>query len=153
MTSYGLIGSETPIDDLIAEYFGEIPDNVLYDLAEDEGTALLACLLMEMRGEQTDETDDAQATYYSAEGVTVTSTEENSVGWDYAADSVMIYGFDAPLYVAFKDASNTDREIPLSPDNAPFTLAPSGGLGTSEMWYRKQTSDGSDTSFNLVAFA
>ncbi|ELZ22400.1 hypothetical protein C475_17848 [Halosimplex carlsbadense 2-9-1] len=147
----GLIGSETPIDDLIAEYFGEGPNSLLYEVAEDEGTALLACMLMEMRGQRGEEAD-AEAAYYSETDVSVSTTDEKSIAWDYSASSVLIYGFDAPITVAFKPRKRADRDIPLTSAEAPFSVAPPGGLGASELYYRKTSESASNTSFNMVAF-
>jgi|GEM_PF-3029670 len=169
MTGYGLIGSETPIDSLIAEYFGDVPDNVLYDLIEDEGTALLACLLMEMRGQRI-ENDTAEATYDAFEGLEAeypdtdigeTATPiESEVEWGYPAGSVVIYNLDKPLYVAFKEGG-TNRFVPVGPEDTPFSLAPPGGLDASQMWYRRQepVEVGESnpvppaTAFDLVVFA
>jgi len=153
MTGYGLIGSDTPIDDLLRQYFPGVPENLLYELFENETNALLAALLMELRGDDVDQdvTGDSEAVYYSEPGVEVTSTNEDTVEWDFSADTVIVYGFDAPVSVAFKGPNKADRSIQLTTTQEPFTLSPPGGLKASKLWYRKQTDSGEDTTLNVVA--
>lgn len=151
--NYGLIGSETPIDDLLDQYFPGAPRNLLYEAFESETNALLAALLMEMRGTDVDQdvTGDSEAVYYSEAGIGVNEIAEKEVSWDFSADSVTVYGFDQPLAIAFKSPNKGDRLIKLSPEEAPFTVAPPDGLGASTVWYRKQTESQTATSFNVLA--
>ena len=153
MTNYGLIGSETPIDDLLDQYFPGAPRNLLYEAFESEQSALLAALLMEMRGDDVDQdvSGDSEAVYFSEAGVAVEG-EEQSVAWNFAADTVVIYGFDATLAVAFKSPNKANRLIKLQPDDAPFSLSPPGGLKAGQVWYRKMNDTDADTSFNVLAF-
>ncbi|WP_058992720.1 hypothetical protein [Haloarcula sp. CBA1127] len=153
MSGYGLIGADTPIDDLLEQYFPGAPRNVLYEAFEDETNALLAALLMEMRGDDIDQnvSGNSEAVYYSEPGVPVDDTDEETVSWDFAADTVVVYGFDSPIVVAFKATNKADRFIPLTPSDAPFSLSPPGGLGASKLWYRKMTEGDASTSLNVLA--
>jgi hypothetical protein len=153
MPDYGLIGTESPIDDLLDQYFPGAPSNLLYEAFEDETNALLAALLMEMRGDDVDQdvSGDSEAVYFSRPGVAVESVEEQTVEWDFSADTVVVYGFDAPLTIAYKAPNKGDRFIPLSPTESPFSLSPPGGLAASTLWYRKQTESDADTTLNVLA--
>jgi len=153
MTGYGLIGTDTPIDALLAQSFPGAPRNLLYEAFENETNALLAALLMEMRGDDVDQdvTGESEAVYYSEPDVDVTGTDEDTVSWEFSADTVVVYGFDAPISVAFKDENKGDRAIPLTVTQEPFTLSPPGGLKASKMWYRKQDNSDPDTTLNVVA--
>lgn len=150
----GLIGADTPIDDLLAQYFPDRPSSELYQAFESEQSALMAALLMEMRGDDIDQdvTGQQEAVYFSEPGVEVDSIEEDTVDWQFSADSVVLYGFDATMAVAFKAANKGNRLITLDPDDAPFSLSPPGGLRASQVWYRKKNATDADTSFNLLAF-
>jgi hypothetical protein len=149
----GLIGTETPVDDLLQQYFPGRPQSALYQAFESEQAALMAALLMEMRGDgiAEDATRDAEAVYYSEPNVAVDTVEESSVEWDFRADSVVLYGFDAPVAVAFKSPNKQNRLIMLSPNDAPFSLSVSGGLGADTVYYRKQTASDADTTMNVLA--
>ncbi len=149
----GLIGTDTPIDDLLEQYFPGAPRNLLYEAFEDETNALLAALLMEMRGDDVDQdvSGETEAVYHSNAGIPVTSTSEETEEWDFMADTVVVYGFDAPLTVAFKSPNKTDRDIPLTSTEAPFSLSPPGGVSTSKLWYRKTTESAADTTLNVLA--
>lgn len=86
--------------------------------------------------------------YHSTESeLPVTSTEEEKHSWDFVADEIAIYGFDAPIYVAFNDPENDDRLIPLSPEDEPFSLS----ISTSKIHYRKQSPNDANTSINVIA--
>lgn len=153
MTNYGLIGTDTPIDDLLEQYFPGAPRNLLYEAFESETNALLAALLMEMRGEDVDQdvTGDSEAVYYSEPNVAVDGIEEGTVEWNFSADTVVVYGFDAPVALAYKAPNKGDRLIPLSPSESPFSLSPPGGLKASTLWYRKQNESDADTTLNVLA--
>ena len=153
MTNYGLIGAETPIDDLLEQYFPGRPKSQLYQVFESEQSALMAALLMELRGDDIDQdtSGSEEAVYFSMAGVAVEG-EEQSVAWNFAADTVVIYGFDATLAVAFKSPNKANRLIKLQPDDAPFSLSPPGGLKAGQVWYRKMNDTDADTSFNVLAF-
>jgi len=153
MTGYGLVGSGTPIDDLLEQYFPGAPRNLLYESFENETNALLAALLMEIRGDDVDQdvSGDSEAVYFSRPSVAVESVEEQTVEWDFSADTVVVYGFDAPLTIAYKAPNKGDRFIPLSPAASPFSLSPPGGLAASTLWYRKQTESDANTTLNVLA--
>jgi len=153
MTRYGLIGSETPIDDLLEQYFPGAPRNLLYEAFESETNALLAALLMEMRGDDVDQdvTGDEEAVYYSEPGVAVEDVAQDTVEWNFSADTVVLYGFNAPVTVAYKAPNKENRLIPLSPSESPFSLSPPGGLSASTLWYRKQTESDANTTLNVLA--
>jgi hypothetical protein len=151
--TYGLIGAETPIDDLLEQYFPGRPKSQLYQVFESEQAALMAALLMELRGDDIDQdtSGSEEAVYFSEAGVAVEG-EEQSVEWNFSADTVVIYGFDATLAVAFKSSNKANRLIKLQPDDAPFSLSPPGGLKAGQVWYRKMNDTDADTSFNVLAF-
>jgi hypothetical protein len=147
-----LIGRGTVIDDILADYFPEESRaGVLGQLVEDEQTLLLAALLVEQRGEPVDQdtTGSREAEYLSRE-LTATA-EEDSTSWDWTASTVVLYGFDEPIDIAFKSPGQPDRIIPVTPSEAPFSLAPPGGLDTSEVWYSLGDGASSDTQFTLLA--
>ncbi|NLV08729.1 hypothetical protein GOC74_02095 [Halomicrobium mukohataei] len=152
MTTYGLIGSDTPVDDLLGEYFPGAPNNLLYEVFEDETNALLAALLMEMRGDDIDQgtSGETEARYYSEPGVVVDEEIEDTVRWDFAASTVVLYGFDEPIVIGMQSPNKANREIPLSPSEAPFSLSQPGGIDTSTVWYRLQEGAAS-TSLNVLA--
>jgi len=151
--TYGLIGAETPIDDLLEQYFPGRPKSQLYQVFESEQAALMAALLMELRGDDIDQdtSGSEEAVYFSEAGVAVEG-EEQSVEWNFSADTVVIYGFDATLAVAFKSSNKANRLIKLQPEDAPFSLSPPGGLGAAQVWYRQLNDTDADTSFNVLAF-
>lgn len=153
MTSYGLIGAETPVDDLLEQYFPGRPKNSLYQAFESEQAALMAAMLMEMRGDDVDQDVGGQeeAVYHSKPGIPVDSVQEDKHEWDFSADTVVVYGFDSPVAVAYKAPNKDNRLIPLTTTQEPFTLSPPGGLGASTLWYRKMNEDDSDTSLNIIA--
>ena len=150
MTQNQIIGAETPIDDLIREYFPETPNSMLYELFESDHAMLTAALLMEMRGERAEDDRDgaAEAVYSSLPNQDVTETEQ-SVSWGFSASTVVIWGFDENVDIAFKDTNKGDRRIPLTPSEAPFSLSPPGGLDASKVWY--QTQGAVSTSLNVLA--
>jgi len=151
--TYGLIGAETPIDDLLEQYFPGRPKSQLYQVFESEQAALMAALLMELRGDDIDQdtSGSEEAVYFSEAGVAVEG-EEQSVEWNFSADTVVIYGLDTTLAVAFKSPNKANRLIKLQPDDAPFSLSPPGGLKAGQVWYRKMNDTDADTSFNVLAF-
>jgi len=153
----GLIGSETPVDDLLRDYFPNRPRNALYQVFESEQSALLAALVMEMRGESTDsdEADDAEATYWTTEqAVTVGTDDVTTLAWGFPATEVLLYGFDQPIHVAFKGPNQANRDIPLNPGDGdePAEFSPSNGLGASQAWVRTQDSATDATTIKAVAF-
>jgi hypothetical protein len=148
----GLIGTETPVDDLLEQYFPGRPRSMLYQAFESEQAALMAALLMEMRGDEVDqEATTQESVYYAEPNLAVDTVEEQTVEWKFNADSVVVYGFDAPIAVAFKAPNKTARLIRLTAEQEPFTLSPPGGLNASQMWYRKLNEDDPDTSLNIIA--
>jgi len=148
----GLIGTETPVDDLLSQYFPGRPDNLAYQVFESEQTALLAALLLEQQGGggRGDEEVPADASY-DAKTVAVDG-KESKTKWGYQANTVLIMGFAEPLEVAFKQPGKRDRWIPLSAsDHDPAEFSPGDGLGASRLWLRTQ-SDNAD-SLTVVPFA
>lgn len=155
MTNYGLVGSETPIDDLLAQYFPGRPNSVMYDLFESEQTALLAALLMELRGDDVDQTvtGDSEPVYYSTgeDPITVDSAEEDTVEWDFTASTAILYGFDQPIHVAYKAPNKPNRIVALTQRDSPFTLSGVDGINASQLYYRLPEEGATPTSFNLIA--
>lgn len=153
MTNYGLIGADTAVDDLLAQYFPGRPNNLVYEAFESEQSALMAALLMEMRGDDIDQdvSGDKESTYYCEANIPVDSVEEETEQWDFTADTVVVFGFDAPIAIAYKDSNKSNRTIPLTPSEAPFSLSPPGGLGASQLWFSKQSKSDTDTTINVLA--
>jgi hypothetical protein len=150
--STDLFGQGTPIDDVLAHYFpaGDRA-GTLGQLVEDEQTLLLAALLMEMRGDSIDvDTTGDETAEYVSRTVTVTDSED-SESWDFTADTVVVWGFDEPVTIAFKAQNTNDREIPLTTGQDPFSLSPPGGLSTSEVWFKLGSGVAGDTTINLLA--
>jgi len=148
--SWGLIGPDSPIDQLLAEYFGELPEGWVYEAFESEQSALLAALLIEQQGGSTSQESEsnAEAVYYSSgeSGLTVT-TNEQSESWDFTATSVVVWGWSEDILVSFKGPNRTDREIPLAASRESLSL----DVRTSEVWYRRQSSATADTNINVLA--
>lgn len=155
MSGYGLIGTDTPIDDLLEQYFPGAPRNLLYEAFESEEAALLAALLMEQRGDGADGESggDSEAVYYSTETpITVDSAAEGEpVEFDFSASTVTVFGHDAPVQVAFKGTNKPDRLITLSPDTPSLELSGVNGLGASRMWVSKKDDDDPDTQVSAIA--
>lgn len=78
--------------------------------------------------------------------VSVDSTKEASTSWDFVADTVAVYGFDQPIYIAFNDNNDNNRLIPLAVDDDPFNIS----INTDTIWYRLQSA-GTATDLNIVA--
>ncbi len=151
MTGAGIVGTGTPVDAVLSEYLPERPDNLLYQAFESETNALLFALLMEHRGDRNPDDAAEEAVYHAGMGIDVDTDEEDTVEWDFPASAVTVYGFDEPVSVAFKGPNTDDREIKLGPSQAPFSLAPEGGLRASKLWYRKPNNTTNDTTINVVA--
>ncbi|GAB7121221.1 hypothetical protein JCM9743_36930 [Natrinema sp. JCM 9743] len=81
----------------------------------------------------------------------VTTTEENRLNWGFPATSVTVWGFDEPIYVAFRSEGNY-RKIPMAPADSPYHAGPEGGLGASAVWIRKQSSTTADTTVKVKAY-
>ena len=147
--SWGLIGPDSPIDELLTDYFGELPDGWVYEAFEDETNALLAAILIEQAGINPSETDsDQEAIYYSTgeDGLTVT-TDEDSKEWDFTATSVAVWGWDEDILVAFKGQNRENRWIPLSSSRKSLSM----DTGASGVWYRRQDSATANTDLHVLA--
>jgi hypothetical protein len=147
--SWGTIGPDSPIDELLADYFGELPEGWAYELFEDETNALLAALLIEQSGRNPSETaSNLDAVYYSSgeDGLDVTD-EEQSKDWDFTATSVALWGWEEPILVAFKDQNRKDRWIPLPKNRATLSFETTA----SEVWYTLQDGAQADTTLNVLA--
>ncbi|WP_121822835.1 hypothetical protein [Halostella salina] len=155
MSGTGLIGPDSAIDDLLADYFGGRPESWLYQVFESEQAALTAAVLMELRndGTQREDPDDAEARYYSSgiDPIDVESVEGDSISWDFSASTVVVKDFDAPIVIALKNTNKLDREIYLTPDDTPFSISGANGVNTSELWYRKPGQQYDNTSIRVVA--
>jgi hypothetical protein len=148
MTGVGTIGTDTAIDDLLAEYYPTTPNSVLYELFENETAMLVGALLMETRG-TSDGTDGAD---YHSERVTIAPDETEKVELDLVAKSVTLYNYGEPLEVAFKGPSTEHRKIPLNPADKqiPADFDPSSGLGTETVWIRNVGT--AETNVQLVGW-
>lgn len=147
------VGTNTYIDLLLAEYQ---PDEVsqqgiVGELFEDETNALLYAVLKELRGERAAATSGSgpgkNNVTYTVKEETVDNTEPDKIEWNWPANTVLVYGFDAAINIAFQK----DENIPLAAEYDPFTLGPDNGLGATELWYSKQ-SGAADTSITVVPF-
>ena len=86
--------------------------------------------------------------YFATESsVPVESVEEKALNWEFQADEVAIYGFDAPIFVAFKNKEEDNRLIPLKPEDEPFSIK----ITAPGMYFRKASEDTSDTTIRVVA--
>ncbi|USZ73233.1 hypothetical protein [Natronosalvus halobius] len=157
----GNIGTTSPIDNLLAPYFPG-RDGLLHQLLEDENAALQAAILMELQRqngndplEARDERPDQQeAEYFVTEQplpVTSVNQTDQHINWGFPATSVQVWGFDAPIYVAFRE-SGDNRLIPLDPKDAPYNAGPEGGLGSSSIWIRKPSEGTNDTTIKVKAY-
>ncbi|WP_306056967.1 hypothetical protein [Natronococcus wangiae] len=156
----GYIGTNSPIDALLTQYFPG-RDGLLHQLLEDENAALQAAMLVElqrMNGNdpleaRDDRPDQQQAEYFVTEQpmpVTSVSESDQHINWGFPARSVTVWGFDEPIYVAFRE-SGDNRKIPLDPSDSPYHEAPEGGLHASAIWVRKASEDSNDTTVKIKA--
>ncbi|ELY68141.1 hypothetical protein C489_09065 [Natrinema versiforme JCM 10478] len=157
MMGSSTIGPDSPIERVLEDY-GVGASSWSEDLVESDTERLLLALLLEQRGENALEAIDSgaedtqEAAYFvTEEPRPVTSTEESRCKWGYPATSVTVWGFDEPIYVAFRSEGNY-RKIPLDPRDAPYNAGPEGGLGASAAWISKQSEGDSDTTVKLKAY-
>jgi len=136
MTGVGTIGTETAIDDLLAEYYPTTPNSLLYELFENETAMLVGALLMETRG--TVKGHEGQGANYHSERRSIAAGESVEIELDLVAKSVTLYDYEEPIEVAFKGTDSENRTLPLDPANgvAPSDFDPSSGLGTESVWIR-----------------
>lgn len=153
--------TNTAVDHLLDPYFPQRSGDLLYQLFEDETQSLLAAILMEMQIENRgdagfpteDRPDQQEANYFVTEAPLAVDTHDESEGilnWGFPATQVTLWGFDQPIYVSFRQ-SGDNRKIPLEEENAPFTVAPEGGLDASAMSVRKRSEDDDDTQILVMA--
>jgi hypothetical protein len=156
----GSTGTGTAFDLLLNEYFPQRADDALFQAFENETDALLAAVLIELQRQNSgsdpqypqDQRPESQtASYFTTEEPqTVDTVDEKKLDFDFPAKSVTVWGFDEPLYVSFAGTGD-NRRIPLTPAEAPFTVAPEGGLGASSVWVRKPTESSADTQIKVLA--
>ena len=156
MIDSSTIGPDSQVERILQDY-GLSATSWPDDLVENDTDRLLLALLLEQRGESaleatnTESEDRQEAAYFvTEEPLPVTSTEEGQLNWGFPASSVTIWGFDAPVYVAFRSNGN-NRRIPLTPSESPFNLAPEGGLDSSMIRIRKPTEESNDTEIKVLA--
>ncbi|MGQ3412037.1 hypothetical protein ACT4ML_07205 [Natrinema sp. LN54] len=157
MIGSSTVGPNSPIERVLEDY-GVGASSWGEDLVENDTERLLLALLLEHRGENAVEAlnpeaeDSQEAAYFVTEDpLPVTTAEENRLKWGFPATSVTVWGFDEPIYVAFRSEGNY-RKIPLEPSDAPYHAGPEGGLGASAAWIRKQSSDTADTTVKVKAY-
>jgi hypothetical protein len=92
-----------------------------------------------------------KAEYFSKPRVTVDSTEEDSVEWEFNAETVVVWGITSEVELAFKQEDEDNRLIPVTGSDSPFSLSPPGGLGAKKLWYSKPDSSVNDTEMNILA--
>ena len=152
------IGPNSQVERILAKY-GLEATSWGDDLVENDTNRLLLALLLEQRGENAlealnTEADDSQEAGYfvTEEPLPVVSENEDDhhLNWQFPAKSVTIWGFDEPIYVAFRSEGDY-RKIPLTPSESPFTVAPEGGLDASSVWIRKPNSSTNDTQVKILA--
>ncbi|ELY99478.1 hypothetical protein [Natrialba asiatica] len=181
MIGSSTIGPNSPIEQVLADY-GIDASSWTEDIVENDTERLLLALLLEQRGENAVEAlnpeseDTQEAAYFvTEEPLPVTSTEENRLKWGYPATSVTVWGFDEPIYVAFRSefdepiyvafrsefdepiyvafrSEGDYRKIPLEPSGSPYHAGPEGGLGASAAWISKQSSETNDTTVKVKAY-
>lgn len=148
------IGTNTYIDNLLAEYLPPERANhsMISEVFESERNALLFAILTELRGNTATAEDNETANYISTNQVA--ESDEQSVNWGFSAGTVVLYGFDQPIQVAFKEPGTPGREITLNPDDGdePAEFAPLGGLNTAEMWFKTTPAATGDTVIRTLAF-
>lgn len=157
MIGSSTIGPNSPIEQVLADY-GIDASSWTEDIVESDTERLLLALLLEQRGENAVEAlnpeseDTQEAAYFvTEEPLPVTTTEENRLKWGYPATSVTVWGFDEPIYVAFRSEGDY-RKIPLEPSDSPYHAGPEGGLGASAAWISKQSSETNDTTVKVKAY-
>ncbi|MFA9415178.1 hypothetical protein [Natrinema sp. HArc-T2] len=157
MVGGSTIGPNSQVERILAKY-GLEATSWGDDLLEDDTNRLLLALLLEQRGENAleaidQQSDDSQEAAYfvTEEPLPVTTTEENRLNWGYPATSVTVWGFDEPIYVAFRSEGEY-RKIPLAPSDSPYHAGPEGGLGASSAWISKQSSSTADTQVKVKAY-
>lgn len=157
MIGSSTIGPDSQVERILQDY-GLSATSWPDDLVENDTDRLLLALLLEQRGESAleainPESEDSQeAAYFVTENpLPVTSTDEERLKWGYPATSVTVWGFDEPIYVAFRSEGDY-RKIPLKPSDAPYHAGPEGGLGASAAWIRKQNEDSNDTIVKVKAY-
>ncbi|NLV09357.1 hypothetical protein GOC74_05360 [Halomicrobium mukohataei] len=146
------VGPDSVIERVLSEYnIGA--DSWHEDLFESDTDRLLLALLLEQRGEQylgETSTSDEPTYFVTEEPVSVDSVNQQGLDWGFPADTVTVWGFDEPVLVSFQQ-TGTNREIPLTAAEAPFSLSPPGGLNTSKLWYRQMTESAADTTLKVLA--
>ncbi|ELY71093.1 hypothetical protein C489_02026 [Natrinema versiforme JCM 10478] len=150
------IGPDSPIERVLEDY-GVGASSWSEDLVESDTERLLLALLLEQRGENalealdTESEDSQEAGYFvTEEPLPITTAEENRLKWGFPAKSVTVWGFDAPIYVAFRSEGDY-RKIPLDPEDAPFSVSPQGGLGASMARLRLPSSETENTQVKILA--
>ncbi|ACV47831.1 hypothetical protein GBQ70_11710 [Halomicrobium sp. ZPS1] len=146
------VGPDSVIERVLSEY-GIGADSWHEDLLESDTDRLLLALLLDQRGDQyLGETSTSdEPTYFVTEvPVAVDGVGQQSLDWGFPADTVTVWGFDGPVLVSFQQ-TGTNREIPLTASEAPFSLSPPGGLNASKLWYRKMTESDADTTLKVLA--
>ncbi|MCU4926647.1 hypothetical protein OB905_11750 [Halobacteria archaeon AArc-dxtr1] len=151
-------------DALLDQYFPQRANNWIYQSLENTTDSLLLALLIEMqmqnRGSAAFPGDDRpehqEAEYFTTEAplaITSHRESEQTLNWGFPARSVMVWGFDEPIRVSFRQ-SGDHRKIPLDPGEAdPFVPAPEGGLNSSMARFSLPDSDSSETQVKVAAFA
>lgn len=123
MNGTNLIGAETEIDQLIRRYFPGRSQSFLYQLAENEEAVLLACLLLELRGEVAEgSTDDTTGDYHSEE-LTLGDNSTETVELEWAPDRWDLR-FDDDIVVRFTDESKPNVDIDYAKEESPVTGIP-----------------------------
>lgn len=158
----GQAGTNTKFDQVLEQYFPGRQGDLIGQLAESETDALLLAILLELQEQggnneweapNEQRPDQHQADYFVTEEplpVESTNESEQKINWGFPATSVTVWGFDEPIYVAFR-SNGDDRKIPLDPADAPFTLAPEGGIETSLARFRLPTDSSTSTEVKILA--
>ena len=156
MVGSSTIGPNSQVERILAKY-GLEATSWGDDLVENDTNRLLLALLLEQRGENaleaidTQPDDSQEAGYFvTEEPLPVVSTDEERLNWGFPANTVNVWGFDAPIYVAFRSEGNY-RKIPLQPSESPFSVSPEGGIDASSIWVSKPDSTTNDTEIKVLA--
>lgn len=122
MSGTGLVGGDTDVDTLIARYFPGRSKSIVYQLFESEIAVLLACILMEMRGDVAEGShDDTTGDYYSAE--LTLDGDQQPIQLEWAPDRWDLRYSD-DIVVRFTDEAQQHSEITYLKEESPVVGIP-----------------------------
>jgi len=140
-------GPNTYIDRVLAEYQpGDVAQQGwVGEIFEDETNALLAALLMELRGDNT--TAGPAEPEYSVKSVSVESSSRERVEWGFDAHSVVVHQIDDLIDISFQK----DEPITVTENTEPLVLEFGDRTECTKLWY--QAPRPPEIPFKVVALA